>query len=62
MPKLTFVGPSLLLNGPLTLKNNTHIGIMSKPHVEHDTCNISHISELGKHIGVEILHNWLIQQ
>jgi len=37
---------------------------MSKPHVEHHTCNI-HIQanfELGKHVGKHILHNWLIQQ
>jgi hypothetical protein len=24
----------------LTLKCNTHISIMPKPHVKHDTCNI----------------------
>jgi hypothetical protein len=30
----------LTLGGPSTSKWNTHIGIMPKPHVKHDTCNI----------------------
>jgi hypothetical protein len=40
MSKLALVGPSLTLCEPLTSKCNIHIGILSKPHVEHDTCNI----------------------
>ncbi len=49
----------LILGVRSTSKCNTHISIMTKPHVEHDTCNI-HIQtnfKLGKHINIQIVHN-----
>jgi hypothetical protein len=30
---------------------------MLKPHVDHNNANF----ELGKHVSIQILHNWLIQ-